>query len=264
MNHNYSKKPVCVIDEDDKTIGHIYTRREMLRLMGATGGAFFLTACGLNQEADGSAANLAEIANTNESLANGCIVRPELTEGPIFVDDQANRSNIRTDPSSGAVSEGAPLALIFAISMLTGNSCNPLEGAQVDIWQCDAAGVYSDTNFENMGTVGQKFLRGHQFTDAQGLCNFTTIYPGWYETRAVHIHFKVRTTDGYDFTSQLFFDPSLTDKVFANGPYNTRGDRTIRNEDDGIFAESGDQMMLTVAEASEGYRATFNITLDLS
>ena len=104
----------------------------------------------------------------------------------------------------------------------------------------------------------------YQFTDAEGQCGFVTIYPGWYETRAVHIHFKVRTADGYDFTSQLFFDPALTDTVFASAPYNERGERTVRNEDDGIYQESGDQLMLAVNEAADGYEATFNITLDVS
>lgn len=263
MNKAQIRKSLCVIDEDDRTIGHIYTRRQALRLLGGAGGALLVAACGGGFGSE-PAPDLSAIADTNASLPTGCVVRPALTEGPIFVDQQANRSDIRTDPTNGAVSEGAALALMFRLSTLDNNDCTPLEGAQIDMWQCDAFGIYSDTNYENMGTEGQKFLRGHQFTDSDGVCSFTTIYPGWYETRAVHIHFKVRTLDGHEFTSQLFFDPALTDKVYATAPYNTRGERTVHNADDGIFAESGDQMTLAVQESAEGYAATFDITLDIS
>ena len=265
MMNTKPKKSLCVIDEDDRTIGHIYSRRQALRMLAGTGGALLLAACGGADGGEEPVADLSAISNTNANLPSGCVVRPALTEGPIFVDNQANRSDIRTDPTNGNVSAGAPLALTFNLSTLANNACTPLEGAQIDIWQCDADGIYSDTNYENMGTVGQKFLRGHQFTDSNGACSFTTIYPGWYATRAVHIHFKVRTTDNHEFTSQVFFDPTLTDKVFANSaPYNARGARTIRNSDDGIYAESGDQMLLDVQESADGYAATFNVTLDMS
>jgi len=260
---NNTSSSKCIIDEDDKTIGHIYTRRQALSLLVGAGSTLLLAAC---WDRGGEAGpDLSAIAKTNANLPTGCVVRPALTEGPIFVDNQANRSDVRTDPTNGAVSEGAALALTFNISTLGNNTCTPLEGAQVDIWQCDANGIYSDTNYENMGTVGQKFLRGHQFTDSSGNCDFITVYPGWYESRAVHIHFKVRTTSGHEFTSQLFFDPATTDKVYENNPlYNTRGTRTVLNSDDGIYEESGEQMTLNVQESTDGYAATFMITLDMS
>lgn len=257
MNQPSSK---FIFDEDDRTIGEIYSRRKVLAVLAGAGSAVVLAACG----GDGSGVDLSAIAEMNESLPAGCVVRPVLAEGPIFVDEQANRSDIRTDSTSGAVSEGTPLALSIRVSALAGSGCAGLEGAQVDLWQCDALGVYSDTNFDNMGTIGQKFLRGHQFTDADGACAFTTIYPGWYDGRAVHIHFKVRTTDGKEFTSQLFFDPALTDSVYEAAPYNTRGERTVRNVDDGIYLESGDTMLLDVQQAGDGYEAHFDITLDLT
>jgi len=106
----------------------------------------------------------------------------------------------------------------------------------VGVWQCDAAGHYSGVTDTGVGfdTVGQKFLRGYQITDAKGVARFTTIYPGWYRGRTVHIHFKVRTpatavlanaTDSvYEFTSQLFFDDALTTRVFAQEPYASRGE----------------------------------------
>lgn len=249
-----------VLDEDDETIGTIYTRRRTLAALGGVGAAVLLGACGDSEGVPNS--DSIEAANT--ALPVGCVVRPALTEGPIFVDDQANRSDIRSDPSTGAISEGAALSLTFRVSTLGGSDCVPLEGAQVDLWHCDAFGIYSDTNYENMGTVGQKFLRGHQFTDANGDAAFTTVYPGWYDGRAVHVHFKVRPNDGQEFASQLFFDPALTDKVYAEAPYNTRGERTVRNSADGIAEQSGDQMILDVAANGDGYEATFNITLDMA
>jgi len=84
-----------------------------------------------------------------------------------------------------------------------------------------------------------------------------------YEGRAVHIHFKIRTDDGHEFTSQLFFEEVFTDIVFAQAPYNSRGERVVRNSDDGIYEESGDQMKLDVMETADGYAATFDITLDM-
>ena len=118
-----------------------------------------------------------------------CVVRPELTEGPYFVDEKINRSDIRTDTTTNAVSAGVPLVLTFLVSQIGSSACTPLQGAQVDIWHCDALGVYSDVS----GNSGN-FLRGYQVTDANGQAQFTTIYPGWYRGRAVHIHFKIRTT----------------------------------------------------------------------
>ncbi len=257
-----SNQPAFVLDEDDLPIGRVLGRREVLTLFGVTSSALLLNAC---VPATGEAApDLAAIAEANANLPSGCVVRPELTEGPVFVEDDLNRSDIRTDPSNGAISEGAQLDLTFRVSSIVDNACSPLAGAQVDIWQCDVNGIYSDTAELEMNTVGQKFLRGHQITDENGMVKFTTIYPGWYEGRAVHIHAKIRTDDGYDFTSQLFFDDKLTDEVFAQAPYNSRGERLLRNDDDGIFEESDGQMMLSVNKTDIGYATAFDVALDLS
>ncbi len=154
-----------------------------------------------------------------------CVARPALTEGPYFVDEKLNRSDIRSDPSDGSVRQGALLALTFRVSQLT-NACAPLGGASVDVWHCDAAGVYSDVSDPGFSTVGKKFLRGYQVTDSSGVAKFTTIYPGWYQGRAVHIHFKIRSHTGsgsaYEFTSQLFFDDNITDQVYTQAPYSAK------------------------------------------
>jgi protocatechuate 3,4-dioxygenase beta subunit len=134
----------------------------------------------------------------------------------------------------------------------------------VDVWHCDATGLYSDV--EANGTVGQEFLRGYQVTDANGVARFTTIYPGWYQGRAVHIHFKVRSaasaSSAYEFTSQLFFDDDLTDQVHAEEPYASKGQRDMLNSEDGIYNQGGSQLVLAVTETSDGYAATFDIALE--
>lgn len=257
-----------MLDDDDLPVGRILNRREVLILLGTTGTAILLSACLPSDFGGGpageSGADLSAIATANAALSGGCVVRPELTEGPVFVEEDLNRSDIRSDPSDGSMSDGAQLDLTFRVTQVAGGACAPLAGVQVDIWQCDAEGVYSDTSELGFQTVGQKFLRGYQVTDENGLVNFTTIYPGWYEGRAVHIHFKMRTNDGYDFTSQLFFDDALTDDVFAQAPYNSRGERHLRNGDDGIFNNSGGQTLLAVNKVDTGYVATFDVALDLT
>jgi protocatechuate 3,4-dioxygenase beta subunit len=131
----------------------------------------------------------------------------------------------------------------------------------VDVWQCDAAGVYSD-----VGGNTEDFLRGSQVTGQDGMAKFTTVYPGWYQGRAVHIHFKVRAQkDGksYDFTSQWFFDEALNDEVFAQAPYASRGRRTTMNANDSIFRQSGKQLTLAAVKEGAGYAAPFDIAMQI-
>ena len=165
------------MNDDDRPVGRVLTRREALVLLGAGG----LTGLAPRRTA----------AQTPATPA--CVVRPELTEGPFFVDEQLNRSDIRSDPGDGTVRPGVPLRLALRVSRLTRGACAPLPGAMVDLWHCDAIGVYSGVQDPGGSTVGKKFLRGFQTTDGEGLARFTTIYPGAYRGRAVHIHFKIRS-----------------------------------------------------------------------
>jgi len=198
-----------------------------------------------------------------------CVVRPEQTEGPYFVDEKLNRRDIRSDPGTGRESPGVPLDLAIRVSRMTSAACTPLSAALVDLWQCDALGVYSDVR--DMGglfdTRGQKFLRGHQLTDASGVASFRTIYPGWYQGRTVHIHFKIRVpasgTRYHDFTSQLYFDDALSDAIFAEAPYASKGARDTRNGRDGIYRRGGASLMLEPTRTAEGYAATFSVGLQV-
>src|SRR5205807_2293498 len=117
-------------------------------------------------------------STTTATAMPACVVTPSETEGPYFVDERLNRSDITTDPSTGSKRDGTPLTLTFNVSRVGAGGCTTLSGAQVDVWHCDAAGVYSDVAAQS--TVGRRFLRGYQLTDADGAATFTTIYPGWY------------------------------------------------------------------------------------
>lgn len=123
----------------------------------------------------------------------------------------------------------------------------------------------SDARDPGFNTLGRKFLRGYQVTDAGGAVRFMTIYPGWYEGRAVHLHFKVRAAAGADrsheFSSQLYFDEAVTDRVHARAPYSVRGRRTQRNKEDGLFRRGGSRLMLALTETSSGYAGEFSVGL---
>jgi protocatechuate 3,4-dioxygenase beta subunit len=201
--------------------------------------------------------------------AQSCTASPQVTEGPYFVDERLERSDIRTDPVTGEESAGVPLQLAISTLLAANGACTPLEGAQVDIWHCDAAGVYSDVQDNIMGTrgAGRKFLRGYQVTDPNGSVQFTTIYPGWYQGRAVHIHFKIRTDPasevGYEFTSQFFFDDALNDYVFTTAdPYVARGRSPLPNARDGIYQGTNGVLTLQPSADANGYAAAMTVTLD--
>jgi protocatechuate 3,4-dioxygenase beta subunit len=248
------------MDNDDAQVGRILTRREVLALLGVAGAGAMASRVGAQPGAGPASLPASRV------WVPACVVTPAQTEGPYFVDEKLNRADIRPDPTNGKVSAGAPLDLEIRVYRVANGACTPYQNAMVDIWQCDAMGLYSDVRDTNgfFNTAGQKFLRGYQLTDASGIAKFTTIYPGWYQGRTVHIHFKVRSSTGArvaEFTSQLYFDDAVTDKVLAQAPYNTKSGSRTRNERDGLFGRGGRQLMLTVGERGAGYHAAFDIGL---
>jgi protocatechuate 3,4-dioxygenase beta subunit len=237
------------------------TRRVALGAAGAGGIALLFT--GLRGDASGRALG-ALGPDVAEAASATCVMTPAKTVGPYFVDEKLNRSDVRANTSDGAVQAGVPLTLRMQI-FDADNRCAPVQGATVDIWHANAAGLYSDEAANH--TVGQNWLRGYQTTDADGLVTFTTIYPGWYSGRAVHIHFKVRIYDGssetLEFTSQMFFTDAMNSSVFtAYSPYKERSPQTPDTTDSADTILGSDAATLTLSPASDGsggYTADFSV-----
>lgn len=241
---------------DDRPIGRVLSRRDALAVLGSTGTLFLLG--GSNSSRD---------LRTIESR-HPCVVRPASTAGPYYVDEKLNRSDIRSDPTDGSVKEGALLALTLNVYAISSQACAPLKNAIVDLWQCDAEGVYSDAvDPRYFNTTGRKFLRGYQVTDDRGQVRFITIYPGWYPQRTPHLHYKIRSPAAaaapYEFVGQLYFDEAMSDRVYARAPYAARGKRTVSNLTDRIYRSNGGrQSLLTVEPAKDGYTASFDVAIE--
>ncbi len=191
---------------------------------------------------------------------------PTLTKGPFWVDEKLERSDITMDTNDGAKPNprpGLPLSLRFTVFAYAAGTCSLLQGAQVDVWHCDAGGIYSDT--PSLGTGGQNFLRGYQKTDAGGVTKFTTIYPGWYAGRCVHIHVKVRTFDAAsntttEATTQVFFDDSVTSSVCRNAsPYSQRGVPDTPNAADAFYGHHAELLLTVRGDATSGYAASIGL-----
>jgi protocatechuate 3,4-dioxygenase beta subunit len=169
-----------------------------------------------------------------------CVLAPEQTEGPYYIDDAAFRRN---------VTEGRPgVPLALRLLVVNASSCKPIRGAAVEIWHCDAGGVYSGVQ----GDTGA-FMRGMQRTDAKGLALFKTVYPGWYQGRTVHIHTMVHIGGNVVHTGQLYFSDAITDVVYRRSPYNQRSSRTTRNAADSIYRNGGKRSTLKLVRNGSGY-----------
>jgi len=199
-------------------------------------------------------------ATSNTAIDAACVLSPAMTEGPYFVDEKLNRSDLAAGSNRAGVLQGVPLLLRIDLRNVAVANCPPVAGMQVDIWHCDAVGEYSDVSAGNAqsGVRGQAFLRGYQVSDADGRVAFRTIYPGWYPGRTIHIHVKARTFEGagnraFEFTTQLFFDDAVSDMVMAASPYNTRGTRRTRNANERIYADQT-AAFVKIARAADGVR----------
>ena len=180
-----------------------------------------------------------------ESGAVQCVRTPELTEGPYYIAGEKLRRDIR---------DGHPGTLLtLRLSVLNASTCKPIKGAAVDIWHADAAGNYSGFGG---GAASRTFMRGIQKTDADGLALFTTVYPGWYQGRAVHIHVKVHVGGNVVHTGQFFFPDAITRQAYLARPYAARGNPDLTNAQDSIFVNGGKRSMLTVRKHGAAYVAS--------
>ncbi len=232
------------------------TRRGALRRLGGAG----LGLAGLGAALGGG---LALTARPEPAYAASCVLTPELTEGPYYLDLRKLRRTI---------TEGRPgLRLDLRLRVVDASSCRPLSGVAVDLWHADAAGKYSGIASE--GTSGKTYLRGIQLTDAQGLARLTTIYPGWYEGRATHIHVRCHVggrTSGTTYeggtdahTGQLFFRDATTDRLARIAPYASRTITRVRNTQDGIYRQGGAGQVLRLTRRGSALRSGFTGTVTM-
>ena len=230
------------------------TRRDSLLGLGGLAAAA-LGAGGVLAALDGQDAEAA--SSGPAAVASGlvtCVLTPEMTEGPYYLDGDKVRRDIR---------EGRPgTRLDLASTVVDVSTCKPINGALVDIWHCDAGGTYS--GFAQEGTDGKTFMRGIQRTNKSGLATFVTVYPGWYSGRTVHIHVQVSLGGNVLHTGQLFFPEALTDAVYKRAPYRSRPGRDTRNATDSIFRNGGSKSVLKIAKNGSGYVARMTMGVSRS
>jgi protocatechuate 3,4-dioxygenase beta subunit len=169
-----------------------------------------------------------------------CVLTPEVTEGPYWIDNKLTRHDVR------AGRPGLPLVLDFTI--VNAKTCKPIKGADVEIWHADASGNYSGFDGGGGGGFGgsgpqtkTRYLRGHQRSDALGKASFLTIFPGWYRGRTPHIHMKVHVggADRVVHTGQVFFNEAIQSSVYRSGAYASRGQADTSHAEDSIYAQAG-------------------------
>lgn len=255
-----------VVKSRDRSSGRSpISRREALGFLGAAG---VTAVVGCGGSSDGSVGFPTPTPLPSPTPTPGeldCVLTPEQTEGPYFLDDRLNRADITTDVDTGVESKGQPLLLRLGAYGVDGPTCLPLAGGTIDVWHADAAGQYSGFD----GELGKTFLRGYQVADENGLVEIKTIFPGWYPGRTVHIHVKVRFFDesgdaSFERTTQLYFHDDFADLILREDPYNTRGERVVRNADDAIFGDGGKDLTflsVTPNEVEGGYIAVYSLGL---
>ncbi len=235
------------MSRDEKKIG----RRQVLAILSASGAALAAACAGESPTSPTPTNTTTGGVATSGSTSTGCVVTPNETVGPYPSRVDLFRSDIR---------EGKPgIQLDLGITVVnTASSCAALNGVNVEIWQCDATGNYSQYGSEQSKT----YLRGIQTTDASGQVKFTTVYPGWYQGRATHIHVEV-TRNGQSLkVSQIAFPDAVNAEVYGTGVYASRGTNPTTNMRDGIFADSLNSELASITgNPSSGYAATFTIGL---
>jgi protocatechuate 3,4-dioxygenase beta subunit len=237
-------------------------RREMMALSAGALTSVALYACGADEK------GAAGVSAKGAATVPDCVLTPEQDEGPFYIDFAQVRQDIVEDRP------GVPLAL--AVTVVDSNTCKPIRDAAIDVWHCDALGVYSGEPSE--GTEGETYLRGIQLTDGKGQAEFRTIYPGQYPGRTTHIHVKVHIggqrgngahSGGHvSHTGQLFTNDRNDAEVFALAPYSRNtAELTPRSEDAIFLNEGGSSSELALAPvgaslARDGFTAKVTLGVD--
>lgn len=256
---------------------HRITRRQAVRTAGLIGAAY-VAPPSLVQALGGAQAIAASKCSR---------LTPELTEGPYWVNTMLHRSDVRSNSHGGGLQAGVPLELTINV-VDSSDGCRPLNGVAVDIWHANAHGLYSDESSQQAGggttggdTLADNWLRGYQITGkdpgfrrrpVHGQVSFRTIWPGWYTSRAIHIHVRVRkpsrhgaTIAGY--TTQIFFSDEDNTRVLTGAaPYNTRSPQKdpTTDENDTVLtrADFATNIVTVTGSLERGFKTTFDIALD--
>lgn len=241
-----------------------FNRREALETLSFAGVAMSL-GCGSSPTSPttSSSSSTTTTTTTGGSTSSTCAVSPSETRGP-YPDQTGMISNTafyRRDITEGR--SGTPLALTLTI-VNAGSGCAVVSGANVEIWQCDASGNYSEYAQPGYNGVGQTFLRGVQTSDASGRVLFNTIYPGWYQGRATHIHVDVWVSGRLVKSTQIAFPENTSAEVYRQGVYASKGQNTTSNASDNVFSDGVSLELATVTGSpSAGYAATLQIGVSI-
>lgn len=231
------------------------------RFLAGTGGAIVTahTASVFGQESAGG-------------ISYACRPSVRQTAGPYLKKGSVLRSDIREDRP------GVPLRL--NVRVLNNGSCQAASDCIVDIWQCDAGGLYSafdnivfdpDTQQPTDRFIDQKdktFLRGHQETNEYGVASFTTIYPGWYFPRLTHIHARI-IVPGQEWATldtQIYLPKDVEKEVFSREPYAGRGANPVDVRKDAVVKgdrDAVDSLTAKFEKDSDGFVGSIDIVADM-
>ena len=270
---------------------HLPSRRQMLGLLGGLGVAAVVAGCGddgaasttsttaagssstgVTTTAGTAATSTTGATSTTAAAVTSCSIIPQETAGP-YPGDGTNGPNVLTQSgvvrsdirssfgTAKGVATGVPLTVSLTV-VDSKNGCKALSGAAVYLWHCDASGLYS---LYSQGVTAENYLRGVQAADANGVVNFTTIFPAAYSGRWPHIHFEVfsslaSATNGQNkvTVSQLALPDDVCKAVFATTGYSqsiTNHARTSLTSDN-VFSDGVTLQTPTVTgSTSAGYVA---------
>ena len=247
-------------DHDDRPTPRRIGRREALTTLGGLGLSGALGASGA----------LRGLASPDTAGgASSCVLSPEVTEGPYWIQNGLTRRDIRGGRP------GLPLEIVFTVQ--DAKTCEPIAKADVEIWHCDAGGVYSGFEQASQGGPGgggppgsqqgptdtKRYLRGHQRSDSAGRVRFLTVFPGWYRGRTPHIHLKVHVGGNVVHTGQVFFNERTTAAVYRQAPYRSHGQPDTSHAEDNIYAQAGrSRAVLRLkrrGRTKKGYRGTITL-----
>lgn len=255
-------------------------------LVGATSVPLMIEACKKNNVSSGSTTSTSDSTSTTTTTSS-CVVAPTEEEGPFpytpdgttkdEISNPLNRSDIRSDVSSdsdnGVLQTGVPLIIALTI-VNTNNGCAVVSGARVDTWHCNRNGWYSGYGNQSGGLsgtansyLGETWLRGYQMSDSNGQIQFTTIYPGWYQGRATHVHFEVFIDGVLKKITQMAFPETISDAVHVTSLYAAHGVNPVTNANDSVFGNSttdlANETFTITGDTTNGYTASHQIGLAL-